>query len=157
MYLLLDFRYQISRRCFILWRHVFRTSQFFRCSVARLTNRPHVISEAHRISIRSFLQSSHRCIIQSLRHRESLLESSKQFIAEGVTSLRESHRWENHIAGEVTSLREFARKLQIELVRIQSRWHKRLLWENVENTVFANVLCRCCSQNPVDIIWRKQN
>ena len=44
------------------------------------------------------------------------------------------------IAERVISLREFARKLQIELVRIQGRWHKRLLWESVE-IQFSQICC----------------
>ena len=65
--------------------------------------------------------------------------SSKKF----ARKLQTIHDWRNsriRIAEKITSLREFARKFHAELVRIQSRRHKRLLWKNVENTVFADVL-----------------
>ena len=84
MYRLFIFRYLFSHRCFISWRFKTR-SQFFSHSIARLANRFYVIFETHQISIRSFLQFSHSCMI-SLRHRESLLENFKQHIVEKACS-----------------------------------------------------------------------
>ena len=64
-----------------------------------------------------------------------------------------TYRWESRIVEKIislkkfvlkkfqnSSLKKFARKFQTEFVKIQSKWHKRLLWKNVENTIFANVL-----------------
>ena len=69
VYFLFNSRYQIAHRCFILWRVIFRT---LHSSDIRSITRSHVLqsdltsylkSMNHRISIRSFLQSSHRCMI----------------------------------------------------------------------------------------------
>ena len=89
----------------------------------------------HRISIRSFLHSSHQCMI--LSRRKNLLENFKQRIVERITSLK-----------------KFARKFQIEFVKILNKKHKRLLWKSVESTVFANVFDKCCNQN--SIVWIDQ-
>ena len=91
MYLLLNSRYQISHRCFISWR--FRTSQFFKYSIARLTIRSYVISEVNRSSnfdsfISAIFASMYDLALQNLRHRESLLENFKQYIVEKIISLR---------------------------------------------------------------------
>ena len=90
----------------------------------------------YRISIRSFLQFSHRCMIQNISRWKSLFENFKQYVVKKVTSLK---KFEN------SSSKKFARKFQIEFVKILSKKHKRLLWKNVENTVFANVFDKCCN------------
>ena len=85
--------------------------------------------------------SMYDLVLQNLRHWESLLESSRQYIAERVriyiaekalecASLKKPSRWK--------SLHENFKL--IKLVKIQSRWHRRLLWKSVENTIFADVL-----------------
>ena len=117
VYLLLSSRYQIPHRCFTSWRCTsrrctFRTSQFFRYSVARLTNRPYVISEVNRFTGSRFVRFCSLRIDtwpQNLRHWGSLLGSSRQYIAEKATSLRELHRWGSYIAERAASLGELHR------------------------------------------------
>ena len=143
MYSLFNSRYQYSHRCFISWRCIFRTSQFFRCSIARFTIRFYVIFEINKLSnfdsfVFAIFASMHDLILKSI--------TLKKFVRKFQTT----YRWENHIVEKTSkfvALKKFARKFQIEFVKIQSKKHKRLLWKNVENTIFANVLDRCCNQN----------
>ena len=88
----------------------------------------------YRISIRSFLQSSYRCMILDISRWESLLESFKQHIVEKVLKYSSLKKFQN------STLKKFARKFQIELVKIQSKRHKRLLWKNVE-IQFSQICC----------------
>ena len=125
MYRLPNSRYQYSHRCFTSWRCISRTSQSFRCPVARLTNRPYVIPEVNRSSdLDSFVSA-----ISTSMHDPEYTTLEKL-----ARKLQAIHRWGSQSLGELalgelqnSSLRELARKLQARLVRIQSRWHKRLL------------------------------
>ena len=118
MYLSLNFKYQISHRCFIAWRVKFRTlhlSDSVNCSIACLTIRFYVISEINRSSdldsfVSAVFASMYDLVLQNLRHWRSLLGSFRQYHVERAcseasdnVSLRKSHRWESHIAEEVRS------------------------------------------------------
>ena len=131
MYRLFNFRYQFSHRCFISWKFKTR-SQFFKCSIARFTIRFYVIFEINKLSnfdsfVFAIFASMYNLILQNLRHRKSLFENFKQHIVEKVlkyVSLK------NHIVEKISkfvALKKFARKFQIEFVKIQNRKHKRLL------------------------------
>ena len=90
--------------------------------------------------------------LQNLRHWESLLESSRQYIAEEAleyASLRKSHRWKSYIAEETCT----ETSDQTELVRILSRRHRRMLWRSVEKYNLRRKIIK----KSVDIIWRKKN
>ena len=100
MYRLFNSKYQISYRCFISWKCIFRTSQFFKCSIARFTNRFYVIFEINKSSnfdsfVFAIFASMYDSTRQNLRHRESLLENFKIRIVEKVASLKKSHRWKS--------------------------------------------------------------
>ena len=131
MYRLFNFRYQFSHRCFVSWR--FRTrSQFFRCSIARFTIRFYVIFEVNRLSnfdsfVFAVFASMYDLVLQNLRH----WRNSRMRIVERITSLK---KFQN------SSSKKFKRKLQTEFVKIQSRWHKRLLWKSIE-IQFSQMCC----------------
>ena len=150
MYLLINSKYQISHRCFISWRCIFKTSQFFRYSIARFTIRFYVIFEINRLfNFDSFVfanfASMYNLTLQNLRHWENLLESFKQYIAKKITSLKkfqDTHRWKSlHENFKLNSLKYRAENTNDcceKMLKIQ----------------FSRM---CCSQNSIDIIWRKQN
>ena len=159
MYRLFNSRYQYSHRCFISWRRIFRTSQFFRCSIARFTNRLYVIFEVNRSSN---LDSFVFAVFASMHDLSLKFTALRKF----ARKLQTTYRWKNRIAEKVTSLREFAleklqnsslkkfaRKLQTELVRILSRKHRRMLWKSVEKYSFRKKIIK----KSIDIIWRKKN
>ena len=106
--------------------------------------------EINRISIRSFLQSSHRCMI--LSRWKSLLESFRQRIVEKITSLRKSRRWKSFKTRIVERVCTKTSN-QTELVRILSRRHRRMLWKSVEKYSFRKKIIK----KSIDIIWRKKN
>ena len=64
----------------------FKTSQFFRCSIARLTNRLYVIFEVNKLS--NFDLFDFAIFASNSSHWKSLFENFKQRIAEKVTSLK---------------------------------------------------------------------
>ena len=149
MYFLFNSRYRISHRCFISWKVTFKTLHFsnsINYSIARFTNRLYVIFEVNKLSnfdlfVFAIFASMYDLALQNLRHWKNLFENSKQYIVEKIkiyivkkilecVSLRKSFRWK--------SLHENFKL--IRFVKIQNRWHKRLLWKNVKNTIFANVL-----------------
>ena len=75
----------------------FKTSQFFKCSIARFTNRLYVIFEINKSSnfdsfVFAIFASIYNLLLQNLRHRENLFENFKQYIVEKVVSLKKSHR-----------------------------------------------------------------
>ena len=129
VYLLLNSRYQISHRCFISWRVIFRT---LHSSDIRSITRSHALQ----IDLTSYLKSTdlsdldsfvsalfasvYDLALQNLRHRESLHGSFRIRIAGEaleVTSLGESadsNDSHSHVSidQESTALRELARKLQ---------------------------------------------
>ena len=156
VYRLSNSRYQSPHRCFTSWRSRTR-SQSFRCSIARLTIRPYVISEANRSSnLDSFVSATFASVyglaLQDLRH----ITSGKL-----ARKLQTTHRWGSRIAGGATSLGELqdsslgelARKLQAGLVRILGRRHRRMLWGSVEKYS----LRRKVIKGPVGITWRKED
>ena len=98
MYLLLNSRYQLSFRCVISWRSIFRTSL---SSDIRSIARSHVLQidltsylkSIGLSNLHSFVSALYDLVLQNLRHRESLLESFRQYIAEKalkVTALKKS-------------------------------------------------------------------
>ena len=129
MYFLLNSRYQISHRCFISWKVIFRTLHL---SNIRSITRSHALQ----IDLTSYLKSTnlsnldsfvfalfasmYDLALQNLRHWESLHESFRIRIVEKtlkVTSLKKSvDSNENHshvsINQKFTTLRKLARKLQ---------------------------------------------
>ena len=153
MYLFLSSRYQISHRCFISWRN----SERFRSHVLQFDLTSYLKSIDHRISIGSFLHSSHRCMI--LSRWRSLLENFRQRIAERVTSLKKLHRWKSHIAERVTSLRQLHRWESLyESFRLSSLeyWAEDTsdCCEKVLKVQSSRVLDRCCNQSSV--VWIDQ-
>ena len=91
-------------------------------SVARLTIRPYVIPEV--MDLDSFVSAAFASVyglaLQDLRHRGSLLESSRQYIAGGAPGLTALGELQDSSLGELgsTSLGELARELQAGLARI---------------------------------------
>ena len=129
MYLLFNSRYQISHRCFISWKVIFKTLHF---SNIRLIIRSHVLQIDFTLCLKStnlsnfdsfvfaFFASIYDLILQNLRHWKDLHESFKIRIVKRflkVISLREFvDNNDNHshvsINQEFTTLRKFARKFQ---------------------------------------------
>ena len=129
MYFLVNFKYQFSHRCFILWK--FKTwLQFFKCSIARFTIRFYVILKS--IWFR-FVRFCNFYIDAWFHHVEKICSKISN-----NASLKKSYRWKNYIVEKIISLKKsiefqnsllkkFARKFQTEFVKIQSKKHKRLL------------------------------
>ena len=125
MYRLFNSRYQYSYRCFILWRCIFRTSQFFRYSIARFTNRLYVIFEVNKSSnfdsFESAIFASMCDLTQNLLRWKSLLENFKQCIVEKISKIISLKKFvdnnDNHsrfsIDRESVALKKLARKFQI--------------------------------------------
>ena len=86
VYLLASSRYQLPYRCFISWKCIFRTSQSFKCSVARLTNRSYVIFETNESSDFDSLVSAIFASVYDLT-----LESTAS--RKLVRKLQAIHRW----------------------------------------------------------------
>ena len=76
--------------------HFSNIRSIFRSHALQFDSTSYLKSINHRISIRSFLQSSHRCMISS--RWKSLLENFKQYVVEKIlkyASLRKLYRWKN--------------------------------------------------------------
>ena len=136
MYFSVNSRYQISHRRRISRKVIIKTSQFFN-SIARFANRFYVIFQVITCIEFRFVRFCNLRIdawfsfrIYHIEKVCSKASNNASLKKSEFASLKKSHRWK--------SLHE-SFKL-IKLVKIQSRWHKRLLWKNVENTIFANVL-----------------
>ena len=87
IYCLFNSKYQISYRCFISWRCIFKTSQFFKCSIARFTNRFYVIFEVNRLS-------NFDSFDFAFSHRIHRIEKICSKVSSNV-SLKELHRWKS--------------------------------------------------------------
>ena len=162
MYRQFKFRYQISYRCFIAWKHI---QNVFNHSIAIFTNRFYVIFEINKSSnfdsfVIAIFASMYDLTLQNLRHLKSLFKNFKQYIAEKikiyivekisefvvlkklVRKFQNTHRWENlHENFKLNSLKYWTENTNDcceKMLKIQ----------------FSQM---CCNQDSIDIIWRKKN
>ena len=149
MYLSFNSRYQYSHRCFTSWRCIFRTSQFFRCSIARFTIRFYVISQANTCIESRFVRFCNLHIDAWSRSRHITLKKLAR-------KLQTMHRWKN------SRTHRWKRRIYI-VEKVCTKTSDSIEYraddtndccEKVLKIQFSQM---CCNQNPVDIIWRKKN
>ena len=117
MYFLINFKYQYLYRCFILWKCIFKTSQFFKYSIAYFTIRFCVIFEINKFIEFRFARFYNFRIDVWFNFKK--FTSSKKFVRKFQTI----HYWKNYIVEKVyTKISN-----QIEFVKILNRKHKRML------------------------------
>ena len=91
-----------------------KTSSVTRSHVLQFDFTSYLKSIDHRISIRSFLHSSHRCMISS--RRRNLLESFKQYVAEKALKCASLKKFQKFATMTVTFILQQIRVYRVEEV-----------------------------------------
>ena len=169
VYLLFNSKYQISYRCFISWRVLFKT---LHSSNIRLITRSHVLQ----IDLTSYLKSTdlsnldsfvsalfatmYDLALQNLRHRESLHESFRIRIVEEASELivlkkfarklQNLHRWESSRTRRWKSLHESSKS---DSLKYWAEDINECCEKVLKSTIFADVAIK----KSLDRNWRKKN
>ena len=125
MYFLVNFKHQISHRCFISWKNLKRFQSFDRTFYNSIL----FYIEINKLSnFDSFVFAIFVSMYNFLRHWKSLFENFKQYIVEKITSLKKLHRWKNHIVEKITSLKKSHRWKSFKICIVEKICTKILNW-----------------------------